>query len=337
MSMTKDFLFVVTPAGSEQRFRFKGEILLVLAGLLAYVLFPQNLGLLTNMAAMSIFAMSLSLVLGQAGIATMGQAALYGTGAYVAAWTALHFSTNPLVGLLFGGLGGGLVALLSGAVVLRSTKLTLVMLTIAAAQFLLELANWAREFTGGDDGLSGFSIGPLFGIWEFNFLGQTGFLYALGVLVIVYFLMRVLIASPFGLTVKAIRQDAGRVEALGGRVYPHLLAVYTVGGMVAGIAGALTAQTSNVANLGMLDFQTSAGVVVMMVLGGRRRLSGAILGTVAFMTIHHIASTLNPHHWLFVIGLMLIVVLVVLPEGLVGIVDRAVLLAARLDRKGKPS
>lgn len=336
MSLTKNSPFVLAPTVSGQRFRFQGELFLTVAGLLAYVLFPQNLGLLTNMAAMSIFAISLSIVLGQAGIATMGQAALYGSGAYVAAWTALYFSTNPLVGLLFGGLGGGLVALLSGAVMLRSTKLTLVMLTIAAAQFLLELANWARDITGGDDGLSGFSIAPLLGIWEFNFLGQTGYLYALGVLVLVYFLARVLIDSPFGLTVKAIRQDAGRVEALGGRVYPHLVAVYTVGGILAGIAGALTAQTSNVANLSMLDFQTSAGVVVMMVLGGRRRLSGAVLGTVAFMTIHHIASTLNPHHWLFVIGSMLIIVLVVLPEGLIGIVDRAMQLGARLNRKEKP-
>jgi branched-chain amino acid transport system permease protein len=326
-------MFVAAPARGRQWMRFRGELILLVSGLLAFVLFPQNLGLLTNMAAMSIFAISLSIVLGQAGIATLGQAALYGTGAYVAAWAALYFSPNPFLGLLLGGLGGGVVALLSGAVMLRSTKLTLVMLTIAAAQFLLELANWAREFTGGDDGLSGFSVGPLFGIWEFNFLGQTGYLYALGVLVLVYFFVRILLQSPFGLTVKAIRQDAGRVEALGGRVYPHLLAVYTVGGLLAGVAGALTAQTSNVANLTMLDFQTSAGVVVMMVLGGRRRLSGAVLGTVAFMTIQHIASTLNPHHWLFVIGLMLILVLVVLPEGLIGIVDRAILLGARFGRK----
>lgn len=324
----------VAPSRSRRRMGFQVEIALTVAGLLAFVLFPQNLGLLTNMAVMSIFALSLSLVLGQAGIATLGQAATYGSGAYVAAWTALYFSTDPMVGLLLGGLGGGLIALLSGAVMLRSTKLTLVMLTIAAAQFLLELANWAREITGGDDGLSGFSVGPLFGIWEFNFLGHTGYLYALGALVLVYFLVRNLVESPFGLTARAIRQDAGRIAALGGRVYPHLLAVYTVGGFLAGIAGALTAQTSKVANLSTLDFQTSTGVVVMMVLGGRRRLSGAVLGTVAFMTIQHIASTLNPHHWLFVIGLMLIFVLVVLPEGLIGIVDRTVLLVRRFGRKG---
>ncbi|HZF85747.1 MAG TPA: branched-chain amino acid ABC transporter permease [Burkholderiaceae bacterium] len=314
--------------------QLRGEIVLTLAGLLAFVLFPTDLGLLTNMATMSIFALSLSLVLGQAGIATLGQAALYGTGAYVAGWTALYLTADPIAGLLLGGLGGGVIALLSGAVMLRSTKLTLVMLTIAVAQLLLELANWARWLTGGDDGLAGFQVTPLFGVWEFNFMGHTGYFYALGALVLVYFLVRNLVESPFGLTARAIRQDPGRVQALGGRVYLHLLAVYTVGGVVAGLAGALTAQTSKVANLFMLDFTTSAGVVVMIVLGGTRRLAGAVLGTVAYMTIHHIASTLNPYHWLFVIGSMLIVVLVVLPEGLIGLVDRAAAHAKRAGGKG---
>ena len=314
--------------------QLRAEIVLMLAGLLAFALFPQDLGLLTNMATMSIFALSLSLVLGQAGIATLGQAALYGTGAYVAGWTALYLTTDPIAGLLLGGMGGGLIALLSGAVMLRSTKLTLVMLTIAVAQLLLELANWARWLTGGDDGLAGFEVAPLFGIWEFNFMGHTGYFYALGALVLVFFLVRNLVDSPFGLTARAIRQDPGRVQALGGRVYLHLLAVYTIGGVVAGLAGALTAQTSKVANLFMLDFTTSAGVVVMIVLGGTRRLSGAVLGTVAYMTIHHIASTLNPYHWLFVIGSMLIFVLIVLPEGLIGLVDRAAAYARRLRGNG---
>lgn len=334
MSAVSPPMAVAAPSRTRPWMQLRVEIVLMLTGLLAFVLFPQDLGLLTNMATMSIFALSLSLVLGQAGIATLGQAALYGAGAYVAGWTALYLTADPIVGLLLGGLGGGVIALLSGAVMLRSTKLTLVMLTIAVAQLLLELANWARWLTGGDDGLAGFSIAPLFGIWEFNFLGHTGYFYALGALVLVYFLVRNLVESPFGLTAKAIRQDPGRVQALGGRVYLHLLAVYTVGGIVAGLAGALTAQTSKVANLFMLDFTTSAGVVVMIVLGGTRRLAGAVLGTVAYMTIHHIASTLNPYHWLFFIGSMLIVVLIVLPEGLIGILDRAATYAKRLGSNG---
>jgi len=334
MSAVSTPMAVAAPSRTPPWMQLRVEIVLTLGGLLAFVLFPQDLGLLTNMATMSIFALSLSLVLGQAGIATLGQAALYGAGAYVAGWTALYLTADPIVGLMLGGLGGGVIALLSGAVMLRSTKLTLVMLTIAVAQLLLELANWARWLTGGDDGLAGFAIGPLFGIWEFNFLGHTGYFYALGALVLVYFLVRNLVESPFGLTAKAIRQDPGRVQALGGRVYLHLLAVYTVGGLMAGLAGALTAQTSKVANLFMLDFTTSAGVLVMIVLGGTRRLAGAVLGTVAYMTIHHIASTLNPYHWLFFIGSMLIVVLIVLPEGLIGLLDRAVTYAKRLGDNG---
>jgi len=321
---------VAAPSRSRPWMQLRVELLLMLVGLLAFVLFPQDLGLLANIAAMSIFALSLSLVLGQAGIASLGQAALYGSGAYVAGWTALYLSEDPIVGLLLGGLGGLVIALLSGAVMLRSAKLTLIMLSIAVAQLLLELANWASWLTGGDDGLSGFNIGPLFGVWAFDFLGRTGYFYALGALVLVYFLVRNLAESPFGLTARAIRQDAGRVQALGGRVYLHLLAVYAIGGFVAGLGGALTAQTSKVADLSMLGFTNSAGVVVMIVLGGTRRLSGAVLGTVAYMIIQHIASTLNPYNWLFVIGSMLIVVLIVLPEGLIGLLDRAVVLGKRL-------
>lgn len=222
MSAVSPPMAVAAPSRARPWMQLRVEIALTLTGLLAFVLFPQDLGLLTNIATMSIFALSLSLVLGQAGIATLGQAALYGAGAYVAGWTALYLTADPIVGMLLGGLGGGVIALLSGAVMLRSTKLTLVMLTIAVAQLLLELANWARWLTGGDDGLAGFNISPLLGIWEFNFLGHTGYFYALGTLVMVYFLLRNLVESPFGLTARAIRQDPGRVQALGGACLPAL-------------------------------------------------------------------------------------------------------------------
>ncbi len=299
------------------------ETFLLGGGLLAFWLFPGDLGLLANMAATCLFALSLSLVLGQAGIASMGHAALFGAGAYGAGLFAMHISGNPLLGLLVGGVAGLLVAILSGAVLLRSKGLTLVMLTIASAQILLELVNWARGVTGGDDGLTGFSIDPLFGLFAFDFEGRTGYLYTLGVLVIVYLALRKLVASPFGLTARAIRLDAGRVEALGGRVYRHLLAVYAVGGFAAGLAGALTAQTAKVASLSMLDFQLSAGVLIMVVLGGTSRLAGAIIGTIAYMVIHHVASNLSPHHWLLVIGILLICTMVFLPGGLIQLYDMA--------------
>ena len=280
-------------------------------------LLPGDLGLLSNVAGMSLLALSLNLVIGQAGIASMGHAALFGAGGYTAGLIALHVSPNPLVGLVAGGVAGLLVAVVSGAVVLRVRGLAQVMLTIASAQLLLELANWARGLTGGDDGLTGFTIAPLFGLFEFDFEGKTAFLYTLSVLVLVFFGLRKLVASPFGLTTRAIRLDAGRVEALGGRVFVHLLAVYAVGGFVAGLAGAIMTQTTKVASLSMLDFHLSASVLIMVVLGGTSRLSGALLGTVVYMSIHHLASNLSPHHWLLAIGIMLIATMMYLPGGLV--------------------
>lgn len=314
---------------------FLPEASILAVGLAAFWLFPSDLGLLSNMAAMALFALSLNLVLGQAGIASLGHAALYGSGAYAAGLFALHVSNDPLLGLGVGGIAGALVGLASGAVLLRSKGLTLVMLTIATAQIILESTNWARKLTGGDDGLTGFTVGPLMGVFEFDFTGKTGYLYALCVLVIAYFALRQLTASPFGLTARAIRLDAGRVEALGGRVYQHLLMVYVIGGFVAGLAGAITAQTAKVASLSMLDFQLSAGVLVMVVLGGSSRLAGALIGTVAYMLIHHLASNLSPHHWLLVIGALLVGTMVFLPGGLIELADRAKAVFAQFRSKGQ--
>lgn len=297
---------------------------IVAAALLGLFLLDDNLGLLTNIVAMCILALSLNFILGQAGIASMGHAALFGAGGYAAGLFALHISGSPLLGLLVGACAGAVIALASGALLLRARGLTLVMLTIATAQLLLELVNWRRDLTGGDDGLTSFSISPLLGWFEFDFTGRTGFLYAVAVLLAVNAVLRLLVESPFGLTSRAIRLDAGRVETLGGRVYPHLLVVYVIGGAVAGLAGALMVQTTGVVSLSMLDFNLSASVLIMVVLGGIQRPAGAILGTITYMAIHHVASGLNPHHWLFVIGAMLVVVMVALPGGLLDLWDRGV-------------
>lgn len=316
-----DPLVVGAGRASRAHLPFGPELIVLGLGLAGFWILPSDLGLLTNIATMGLLALSLSFVLGQAGIASMGHAALFGAGAYAAGLFAKCVTGEPLLGLLAGGAAGVVVAVLSGIVVLRVKGLTLVMLTIATAQILLELANWARGITGGDEGLTGFEIAPLFGVFSFDFAGRTGYLYALGALVVGYFALRKLTESPFGLTTRAIRLDAGRVEALGGRVYPHLVMAYAIGGFVAGIAGALTVQTTKVASLSMLDFQVSASVLIMVVLGGTNRLAGALIGTVVYMTIHHVAANLSPHHWLLVIGILLVATMVALPGGLIQLVD----------------
>jgi branched-chain amino acid transport system permease protein len=270
-----------------------------------------------------VFVLSLALVLGQAGIASVGHATFFGAGAYAAGLFALHVSGDPLLGLLAGAIAGGLFAALSGLIIMRAYGAALVVLTAALAQLVAEIANKARWVTGGADGLSNFHIAPLFGRFDFDFYGKVGFLYALGVLALGYFVSRKIVASPFGLTSRAIRSEHRRMPLLGCNVYLHLLAAFTIGGAMAGVAGSLQAQTTGVVGLSTVGFGLSAMAIVMLVLGGTRRLPGAILGTVVYQVIQRVASAFDPAYWLFAVGALLILTLTVMPNGLMQIVDAA--------------
>lgn len=279
------------------------------AGLAGYFLLPDQLGLLTRIAIMALFALSLDLVVGYAGLATLGHAALFGTGAYAAGIAALHWTADPLLGLLIGAAAGVLVAGLSALFLLRYHGFTFLMLTVALAQILQNLASKARDWTGGDDGLSGYLMQPLLGAFEFDFEGRTAFLYALAVLVALYFVARRVVDSPFGLSVLGIHQSRARMAALGTPIRMRLWTVYALSGAIAGVAGALSAQTNGIVGLDSLGFGLSAEVLVMLILGGAGRLHGALVGATVFMVLHHTASSIDPYHWMFVIGgaLMLVV------------------------------
>jgi branched-chain amino acid transport system permease protein len=283
-------------------------------GLLAWWALPDQLGLVTRIATVMLLVLSLDLVVGIAGLPTLGHGALFGVGAYAAGLAALRLHPDPLVGLALGIAAGGLTALLTGAFLLRYQGFTFLMLTVAASQILLSLANTGRAWTGGDDGLSGYTVGPLFGVFEFDLFGRTGALYALGVLVLGYYLARRLVDSPFGLSVLGIHQNRARMAALGTPVFWRLLAVYTAAGALAGAAGAVSAQTNAIVGLDSLSFALSAEILVMLVLGGAGRLHGALIGALVFTLLHHTASSFNPYHWLFVVGAALMAV-VLLPPG----------------------
>ena len=303
----------------------------LLAGLAAFAVFQDDLAFVTQVIVMCLFALSLSLVLGQAGIASMGHAAMFGIGAYAAGNFALHLSQDPLLGLIAGGLAGAVAALIAGLVILRVTGFTLAMLSIGVAQVIVEVANKATWATKGDDGLSGFDIAPLFGALPFDFRGTVGCLYALAVLVICYAALQRLVRSPFGLTCRGIREDRGRMVSLGCPVLVHLLLTFCIGGFVAGMAGAINAQTAKVVALNSLDFSTSAGALIMVVLGGRSRLSGALVGAVTYMVVQRVASTVDPNNWMFVVGGLLIFTVFFLPGGLIEIFDRVVRLLRTRD------
>jgi len=291
------------------------EPLIVLAlGLAAWWALPDQLGLLTRIAITALFVLSLDLVVGIAGLATLGHAALFGAGAYAAGIFALHTHADPLLGLAVGIGAGALLALASGAFLLRYHGFTFLMLTVAVAQIAASLAQKARDWTGGDDGLTGFSMGPLLGRFAFDLEGRTAALYALAVLALGLYVARRVVDSPFGLAVRGIHENRARMAALGTPVIPRLLAMYTLAGALAGAAGALSAQTNAIVGLDSLSFAVSAEALVMLILGGAGRLRGALIGAVVFTLLHHTAASINPYHWLFVIGAALMAVVLVPPQ-----------------------
>lgn len=299
--MTRPFLF---------------QAVLIAVAVAAYFLFPFNLAFLTRILIMIILVLSIDLVLGYAAIPTLGQAAMYGAGAYAAGLFAIHIWADPIAGLFVGALAGGMLAFVSALVLVRTHGLTVIMLTIAVAQICAEIANRARGITGGADGLRGIRMDPLFGLFEFDFIGQTAYWYALIVALAVLAVFSVIVRSSFGLTLRGIQESPERMLAIGAPVYWRRVAAYSIGGMAAGIAGALTSQITQLVSLQSFSFTLSAEALIMLILGGTGRLYGAVIGTVLFMWVHHIAAANDPFNWLFVIGAMVLAVVFFLPGGL---------------------
>jgi branched-chain amino acid transport system permease protein len=292
---------------------WRAPLVMLALGLAACLLLPDQLGLLTRIFIMGLFVLSLDLVVGIAGLATLGHAAMFGVGAYAAGVFALRVMPDPLVGLAVGVLAGAVLAAATGAFLLRYQGFTFLMLTVAVAQMVLSLAHKARDWTGGDDGLSGYVMGPLLGQFQFDLEGRLAAFYALAVLVVCFYAARRLVDSPFGMAVRGIHENRARMAALGTPVYRRLWGMYAAAGALAGAAGALSAQTTAVVGLDSLSFSLSAEALVMLILGGAGRLSGALVGAAVFLVLHHTAASINPYHWLFVVGGLLMLVVLVSP------------------------
>lgn len=292
---------------------WRAPLVMLALGLAGCLLMPDQQGLLTRIFIMGLFVLSLDLVVGIAGLATLGHAAMFGVGAYAAGVFALRVMPDPLVGLAVGVLAGAALAAVTGAFLLRYQGFTFLMLTVAVAQMVLSLAHKARDWTGGDDGLSGYVMGPLLGLFPFDLEGQLAAFYALAVLVVCFYAARRLVDSPFGMAVRGIHENRARMAALGTPVYRRLWGMYAAAGALAGAAGALSAQTTAVVGLDSLSFSLSAEALVMLILGGAGRLSGALVGAAVFLVLHHTAASINPYHWLFVVGGLLMLVVLVSP------------------------
>lgn len=317
-------------AGHIARSRFRasadwiGLVAIFLAAFAGYLLFPDNLALLTRVVGIALLVLSIDLVTGFCGVATLGHAALFGAGAYAAGIAAAHFGiSDPLAMIVIGGVGGALAGLVSGFVILRGHGLGQLVLSIAIVNLFHEAANKGTGWTGGSDGLTDVAPGPLFGAFAFDLWGRTAYALGVALLLIVFFLLQRLSRSPFGMLCRGIRQDPIRVAAMGASVNRAVLKMYVISGAVAGLGGALNAISTQVVGLDSLSFTLSAEALVMLVLGGTGSLYGALIGTVVFLLFEYFVSAANPFHWLTIVGALLIAVVLFAPRGIFGTAAQA--------------
>lgn len=284
---------------------------------------PEYLALWTQMAILILFAVSLDLILGYAGIVTLGHAAYFGLGAYTAGLlSAQHGWHEPITGLLVAGAVAGAFGFVAGWIILRTHGLTLLMLTLATTIMLAELANLEADYTGGFDGLFGIEMQPIFGLFEFNPIDFTNkYLYALAVLFILFVLARTLVHSPFGRSLVGIREKTARMHAVGTPVHMRLVTAYTISAAMAGIAGGLMAQTEAFVTPHVFSFDQSGEILIMLILGGTGRLYGAFVGVVVFEILKDQLAKLDPQFWLLGLGLVLVLVVLFARRGLLGIAE----------------
>lgn len=310
-------VFDASPLRLAARWRWP-EYLFWLLPIAAFFVFPEDLSLLSQIAITALFALSLDLILGYAGIVSLGHAAFFGVGAYTAGLMAQQGYGDPLLGLLGAAATAALVGFLTSFLVLRGAALTRLLVTLGVALMLFEAANKLTNITGGMDGLQGIVLTPLLGQFSFDLYGKTAYIYSVTVLMVMFWLARRVVNSPFGWSLRGIHQNASRMPALGTAVNSRLVGVYTLGAAYAGVAGALLTQTTQFVSIDVLSFSRSAELLLILVLGGTGSLYGALLGTMVFMTAHHLLSGINPQYWQFWLGLLLIFVVLFARNGIMG-------------------
>lgn len=294
------------------------ELAFWLLPVVGYFVATDYLLLGSQIFIVGLFALSLDLLLGYAGIVSLGHAAYFGVGAYTAGLLASHGWGEPISGLLAGGVAAALVGWVASFLVVRGRDLTQLMVTMGIGLMLFEAANKAASVTGGVDGLSSMVMGKVLGLFEFDLYGKVAYVYSLVVLFLVFVVVRRMVHSPFGLGLRGLHHGPKRMPAIGASVYRRQIVIFTIGAGVAGIAGALLAQTTQFVGLDSLSFHRSAELLIMLVLGGSGRLYGGLVGAAVFMLAQNTLADLNPVYWQFWIGLLLVLVVLFARGGVLG-------------------
>ena len=282
-------------------------------------LFPDKYLILKDTAILALFALSLDLILGYAGIISLGQAAFFGVAGYFSGLVAKYgIIDEPIIALVCSGLVAAAFGFVTSFLVLRGSDLTRLMVTLGVSLMLGEIANRYANITGGADGLQGVDIAPILGRWNFDLYGHNGYVYCLIVLFVCFVIARRIVYSPFGLSLRAVKGNALRAAAIGIPVKWRLVAIYTIAAGFAGIAGGLLTQTTAFCSLDVFSLDRSADLLLVLIIGGTGYLYGGLIGAVIYKFLQDWIATLTPQYWQFWIGLVLVVIVLVGRERVEG-------------------
>lgn len=302
-------------------------ILAVVALIYPFVVRSYYLSLAIEVLIFAIFAMSLDLLLGYTGLPSFGHAAFFGFGAYALAYLtsrsdlALNLTSNILITLPIVLLATALLALALGFFALRTTGIYFLMVTLALAQMLFSIAIGWSEVTGGSDGLPGvprpsIGLGPL----GYTFSTRESFYYlVLGLFLLSWWVLRRIVASPFGWTLRGIRENEQRMRALGYNTFGFKMIAYVIAGALAGLAGSLLVHFFGIASPESLYWTTSGEVMIMLIIGGAGTLTGSIFGAAVERLLPSFASTYIAR-WQTLMGLVFILFVLFAPKGIMGLV-----------------
>jgi branched-chain amino acid transport system permease protein len=278
----------------------------------------------TRVLVLGLAAMSVNFLLGFTGVLSFGHAAYFGLGAYGAGLTLKFVAASTSLSLLGGTVLGGLAGALLGSLIVRRRGVYFAMVTIAFGQVFYYIAFQWSSLTGGDDGLRGFSRQPLdFGLFSIDILSSANnfYYFVLFCFALVVAVMGVILKSPFGRTMIAIRENERRARFLGIPVERHIWIAFTLSCFFIGFAGALYALTNNFADPRGLHYSQSGDFVMMAVMGGMRTFWGPLLGAAVFVVLQDYLSSVTVN-WMSFVGMLFVAVVLFFPRGLLGFVRR---------------
>ncbi|MFB3915098.1 MAG: branched-chain amino acid ABC transporter permease [Terriglobales bacterium] len=285
-------------------------LLLVPAGLSGYAL-----QVAVQALVVAVFAMSFNLLFHQTGLLSFGHAAFFGTGAYAAAIAASRWDWPLAATLPLSLVVTAVVALVIGFFSVRLTKIYFTMLTLAFAQMLWAVVHKWYDFTGGDNGITGLQAGGI--------LGTTRGVYyvSLAALVFVVMVVRTITFSPAGYTLRAVRDNPARAEAIGISAFQYALAAFVVSGVLSGLAGFLHVTWQHSAFPDQFYWTTSAEVIIATILGGSDFFLGPLIGAIVLVAAEAIVRS-RTQYWPLALGLVLLVLVLFSPKGVIGLAAR---------------